>query len=198
MRWARYPGWGFDTSVFDPLAERLGPDLGPGALVWSAGSLQFWDDLEAGRAPSCAVLFAPVVRYLAGDDWPEGIEARALGLLRRRIQRDAAQGFAWFAAQALEQAPAVATTSWSAPQLLAGLDELRDRDDRRRVNRLRGRLDRGLVIACRADTVVPAGQSRRVAEMLGVPYVELAGRSHAPFCERVDDVDRAIRNALAG
>ena len=59
-----------------------------------------------------------------------------------------------------------------------------------------GRLEPAVVIACRDDRIVPAGQSRHVAELLGVEYVELPGASHAPFIERTDDCIRTIRRVL--
>jgi len=196
VSWRLYPGWGFEPGAFEALLGRLPKDWRSGTLVWSAGSLRFWDDLEAGRARGPVVLVAPVVRYLQGPNFAEGVELRALAALRRRIARDPDRGFDWFTRQVFEAEPPIRTTAWPRDALLAGLDELAERDDRDRVRRLADRVD-GVVIACEGDRIVPAGQSRYVAELLGLSYVELPGVSHAPFIERVDDVIGEIASILA-
>lgn len=190
-------GWGFDSRVWQPVAERLAGDFRigydlesapAGAIVcgWSLGALRALKSALAARL----ILVGATARFVQAADWPAAQPAELLDSFAAAVAADPAAALRRFAAlmnQGDDHAREL-TRSLTAlineripdtATLAAGLAELRDSDLRKSVVVAR---QPTLIVHGEHDPLMPLAAGRWLAEHMPNAQLEIfAGAAHAPF-----------------
>jgi pimeloyl-[acyl-carrier protein] methyl ester esterase len=186
--------WSHDLAGLADLARTVSHIVPPGAALvgWSLGGMIA---LELARQEPCRasalVLLATTPKFVAGDDWPHGMEATVLdefalslaadhrGTVQRFLALQARGGERSLETLRLLRQNLDAHGPPDPRALAAGLQVLRTAD-------LRGILPGitlpTLVIAGQRDKLTPAAAGRALAGVLPAgDFVEIANGGHAPF-----------------
>lgn len=204
-------GWGFDSRVWQPVAERLADDfrisydldaVPAGAIVcgWSLGALRVLKEKSAVATRHILVGASP--RFVQGPDWPCAHPPELLNNFAAAVAADPQAALRRFAAlmnQGDEHARDV--TRWmhdllreripDTATLAAGLAELRDTDLRKSVMATRHPT---LLIHGEHDPLMPLAAAEWLAANMPDTRLEVfAGAAHAPFLAQPDRFAKLIR-----
>jgi pimeloyl-[acyl-carrier protein] methyl ester esterase len=207
-------GWGFDSRVWQSVAERLAGDfrigydldaVPAGALVcgWSLGALRV---LKKSAVATRHILVAATPRFVQTPDWPCAQPPELLESFAAAVAADPQAALKRFAAlmnqgddhardltrrmhELLRERIADAAT------LAAGLAELRDTDLRKSVTTTRHPT---LLIHGDRDPLMPLAAAEWLAAQLPDARLEVfAGAAHAPFLADPDRFARLVREFAA-
>lgn len=189
----------------DSLAETLPP--GGALLGWSLGAMLAMD--IARRHPDRVarlILIAPTPRFVAGSDWPHGLDAATVQGFRDAFMRDPARTQQRFVAlQTLGDrerhsvADVLQSSLDDAQRALAplahGLRILATEDLRRR---LPPASQRCLLIHGEHDALMPVGAAQWLAEGWSACHLHrIPAAGHAPFLSQPAEIAGLIRGFLA-
>lgn len=178
----------------DTMADAVAAHAPEGStlVAWSLGGMVALN--LAVRHPSCVgslALVATTPRFVAGRDWPCGLDAEIVDGFGESLRRDykrTVRRFLTLQVRGDEKAAELlvrlrqevfARGEPDADALAAGLSILRKTDVRADLRRIS---QPTLVIAGERDTLVPAEAGRRMAAAIpGASFALVAGASHAPF-----------------
>ncbi len=189
-----YSPWSHDLAGLPDLARTVSQIVPPGAALvgWSLGGMIALElAWQEPRRASALVLLATTPKFVAGDDWPHGMEATVLDEFARGLAEDhrgTVQTFLALQARGDERSLETLRLlrqnldAHGPPDpraLAAGLQLLRMAD-------LRGVLPGislpTLVIAGQRDKLTPAAAGRALAGALPTAeFVEITHGGHAPF-----------------
>ena len=203
-------GWGFDSRVWRPIAERLADDfriscdldaVPAGAVVcgWSLGAMRV---LNKSAVATRLILVGATPRFVQAPDWPCAQPPELLDNFAAAVAADTLVALRRFAAlmnQGDERAREI--TRWlhellrertpDAATLAAGLAELRDTDLRKSVAATRHPT---LLIHGEHDPLMPLAAAEWLAAHLPDAHLEVfAGAAHAPFLSQPDRFALLVR-----
>jgi len=207
-------GWGFDSRVWQPVAERLAgefrigyelDDAPEGAIIcgWSLGAMRALK--AAGEKSAVAVRLAKLVlvattpRFVQAPDWPDAQPSELLESFAAAVAADPLAGLKRFAAL-MNQGDARARDLTrrmhellreriaDSATLAAGLAELRGTDLRKSVVVTRHPT---LLIHGEHDPLMPLAAAQWLASHMPDARLDVfAGAAHAPF---LSDPDRFVQ-----
>jgi pimeloyl-[acyl-carrier protein] methyl ester esterase len=193
---------GITDWLLDELPERC-------ALVgWSlGGQLALRLAAAAPTRIRRLVLVACTPKFVAGGDWPHGLEPEVLQRFATGLQVDSARTVGDFLELQVRGSSAANVTlrqlraalerqGAAAPAALtAGLEQLADADLRGLARTLALPV---LLVSGQCDRVTPPGAARALAQMLtGAHLVELRRAGHAPFLSHLDTLLPELQSFVA-
>jgi pimeloyl-[acyl-carrier protein] methyl ester esterase len=204
-------GWGFDSRVWQPIAERLagdfriGYDLGhvpDGAVVcgWSLGALRVMKEKSAVATRHLLVAATP--RFVQAPDWPCAQPPELLESFAAAVAADPLAALKRFAALMNQGDGHARDITRQMHDLLrarvpdtetlaAGLAELRDTDLRKSVTATRHPT---LLIHGEHDPLMPLAAAEWLATNMPDTRLEVfAGAAHAPFLSDPDRFAQLVR-----
>jgi pimeloyl-[acyl-carrier protein] methyl ester esterase len=207
-------GWGFDSRVWQPVADRLAGDFriayeldagAPHAVVcgWSLGAMRA---LQQSSLAKRLILVSATPRFLQAPDWPCAQPSELLESFAAAVAADPLAALRRFAAlmnQGDEHARDLTRQMHEllreripdAATLAAGLTELRDAD--RRKSAVAVRLPT-LLIHGEHDPLMPLAAAQwRSGHMPEARLEIFAGTAHAPFLAQPDRFAQLVRNFAA-
>lgn len=153
------------------------------------------------------VLVASTPKFVAGGDWPHGLEPGVLQRFAVGLQADPARTLADFLELQVRGSSAATATlrqlraalerqGGAAPAALtAGLEQLANEDLRGLARMLTVPV---LLVSGQCDRVTPPGAARALAQMLpGAHLVELRRAGHAPFLSHLDTLLPELQSFVA-
>jgi pimeloyl-[acyl-carrier protein] methyl ester esterase len=153
------------------------------------------------------VLVASTPRFIAGGDWPHGLEPGVLHRFAAGLQADPAgtlddflelqvRGSSAAAATLRQLRAALERQGGATPAALTtGLEQLADEDLRGLARTLTLPV---LLVSGQCDRVTPPGAARALAQMLpGAHLVELRRAGHAPFLSHLDTLLPELQSFVA-
>jgi pimeloyl-[acyl-carrier protein] methyl ester esterase len=206
-------GWGFDSRVWQPVAERLADDfritceldaVPAGAVVcgWSLGSLRALKKSAVATRLDKLILVAATPRFVQAPDWPCAQPPDLLESFAAAVAADPQAGLKRFAAlmnQGDEHARDLTRSMHEllreripdAATLAAGLAELRDTDLKKSV--MATRLPT-LLVHGEHDPLMPLAAAEWLAANMPNARLEVfAGAAHAPFLSDPDRFAQLVR-----
>jgi len=206
-------GWGFDSRVWRPVAERLENDFRIAydldaasadtiACGWSLGALRAQKSALVGRQ----ILVGATRRFVQAPDWPCAQPPQLLDSFVDAVAADPAAALRRFAAlvnQGDERARDLTrflTTLLreripDAATLAAGLAELRDTDLQESAPVVRRAT---LLVHGERDALMPLDAARWLAAHIPAARLEIfAGAGHAPFLSQPDRFAALVREFAA-
>lgn len=204
-------GWGFDSRVWQPIAERLAADfrigydldhVPDGAVVcgWSLGALRVLKEKSAVATRHLLVAATP--RFVQAPDWPCAQPPELLESFAAAVAADPLATLKRFAAlmnQGDEHARDITRRMHEllreripdSATLAAGLAELRDTNLKKSVTATRHPT---LLIHGEHDPLMPLGAAEWLAAQLPDARLEVfAGAAHAPFLSDPDRFAQLVR-----
>ncbi len=206
-------GWGFDSRVWRPIAERLASefrisydlDAAPDDAIacgWSLGATRLLKSAVVDRLSSL-ILVGATPRFIQACDWPCAQPPELLDSFATAVAADpraALRRFATLMNQGDERAREL-TRDLTAlikeriddvPTLIAGLAELRESDLRKSA--VVARLPT-LLIHGEHDPLMPLAAGHWLAEHMPNARMEMiAGAAHAPFLSQPDRFTQLVRD----
>lgn len=181
------PGWGAPAALYTTALPERWFALEPPSFAASRGSLaayRRWLALELRRSGRSALgghSMGAALSILVASEWPELVERLVLvapaGLPITKPTRASLADFARQASlglyplrSATSAIAAVARAPWAAHVLAR---EVRRLDLQGECAKIRAARIPSIVIGCTTDTLVPCGNARRLASLLGAEYQEL-------------------------
>ena len=203
-------GWGFDSRVWQPVAEQLADDfrigydldaVPAGATVcgWSLGAMRV---LKKSAVATRHLLVAASPRFVQGPDWSCAQPPELLDSFTAAVAADPLAALKRFAAlmnQGDEHARGITRRMHEllreripdAASLAAGLAELRDTDLKKSVVATRHPT---LLIHGEHDPLMPLAAAEWLAAHMPDARVEVfAGAAHAPFLSQPDRFAQLVR-----
>lgn len=204
-------GWGFDSRIWQPVAERLADDfrigfdldaIPEGAIVcgWSLGALRVMQEKSA--VATRHILTAATPRFVRAPDWPCAQPPELLESFAAAVAADPLAALKRFAAlmnQGDDHARDLTRRMHEllreripdAATLAAGLAELRDADLGKSVAATRHPT---LLIHGERDPLMPLAAAEWLAANMPDARLEVfAGAAHAPFLADPDRYARLVR-----
>jgi pimeloyl-[acyl-carrier protein] methyl ester esterase len=199
------PGWGFDSRVWQPVAERLAgkfrfacdldavPD-GAIACGWSLGAIRALKSAVTARLGRL-ILVGATPRFVQAPDWPCAQPPELLDGFAAAVTADPLAALRRFAAllnqgderarHITRQLNAMINERIDDPATLnAGLAELRDTDLRKSAVAVRLPT---LIVHGERDPLMPLAAARWLAEHMPDARLEVfSGAAHAPFLAQPD------------
>lgn len=203
-------GWGFDSRVWQPIAERLAGDfritydldtIPAGAIVcgWSLGAMRA---LQKSTVVVRHILVSATPRFVQAPDWPCAQPPELLDSFTAAVAADPLAALRRFAAlmnQGDEHARDITRQMHEllreripdASTLAAGLADLRDTDLRKSAVVARHPT---LLIHGEHDPLMPLAAAEWLAANMPDTRLEVfAGAAHAPFLSQPDRFAKLIR-----
>jgi pimeloyl-ACP methyl ester esterase len=207
-------GWGFDSRVWQPIAERLATDFRisydldaapEGAIVcgWSLGAMRA---LQKSATAARLILVAATPRFVQAPGWACAQPPELLDSFATAVATDPQAALRRFAAlmnQGDERARNITRQMHEllregipdTATLAAGLAELRDTDLRKSAVAIR---QPALLIHGERDPQMPLATAQWLAAHLPDARLEVfAGAAHAPFLAQPDRFAQLVREFAA-
>lgn len=203
-------GWGFDSRVWQPVADRLAGDFRiayeldaelPGAIVcgWSLGALRA---LQKSAMAERLILVSATPRFVQAPNWPcaqppellDGFSAAVVADPQAALRRFSAlmnQGDEHARDLTRQMHELLRERIPDSAALVAGLAELRDTDLRKSAVVVRHPT---LLIHGQHDPLMPLAAAQWLAGHMPKARLEIfAGTAHAPFLAQPDRFAQLVR-----
>ncbi|MBI4995586.1 MAG: alpha/beta fold hydrolase [Rhodocyclales bacterium] len=207
-------GWGFDSRVWQPIAERLGGDfrigydldhMPDGAIVcgWSLGAMRA---IQKSGMAERLILVGATPRFVQASDWPCAQPPELLDSFAAAVAADPQAALRRFAAlmnqgdeharEITRQANALlGEKTPDSATLAAGLAALRDTDLRKSAVAVRLP---ALLLHGERDPLMPLAAAEWLAGQMPDARLEVfAGAAHAPFLSQPDRFADLVRTFAA-